>query len=416
MPSYQPRIAILGGGPSGLTLGLLLHKKGIAATIYELRSMPTAEELAQPSGVLDLHEESGLQALRECGIFDEFLTLTGDCTEATNVVDKNGELLWAHGGNHQRPEISRHSLIGLLLRHIPPDLIKWNSKVLAVSSSTLATGNSEITADLGSHGKHTFDFVIGADGAWSKARALVTSVKPKYSGSQYIVATATQITQRAPHLVDLIGSGTMFAFANRKGVVTHRGAQDSAHLDIVFEHEDPEFGKTNGWVNKTYPDAKETLLNDDRFYSQWGPGLRELLGMALDEEATRQLDAKLDIKGLYMLPVGHSWDSKPGVTLVGDAAHLMTPWAGEGVNLAMWDSLDLSRMLTQAAEAKVDGAASYQSALAPLIAQFEKVMFERAAEKAGETWRNKKIILGDDGSIDLANVFRRLVGGGPPPQ
>ena len=68
MSVFRPRIAIVGGGPSGLALGQLLHQRGIRATIYELRAKSTPEELAEPSGVLDLHEESGLAAMRECGL------------------------------------------------------------------------------------------------------------------------------------------------------------------------------------------------------------------------------------------------------------------------------------------------------------------------------------------------------------
>lgn len=69
----SPRIAIIGAGPAGLTLGALLHKHAIPFTIFELRQKPTAGELSKPSGMLDLHEGSGLAAIRECGLYDEFL-------------------------------------------------------------------------------------------------------------------------------------------------------------------------------------------------------------------------------------------------------------------------------------------------------------------------------------------------------
>ncbi len=87
MSSSQPGIAIIGGGPAGLTAGLLLRKRGIPFTIFELQQKPTDEELAKPSGMLDLHEESGIAAIKECGLFDEFLKLTGECTETSKFVD-----------------------------------------------------------------------------------------------------------------------------------------------------------------------------------------------------------------------------------------------------------------------------------------------------------------------------------------
>lgn len=72
MSSHPPRIAIVGGGPSGLTIGLLLHKRGVPFTIFELRSRPSEEELSLPAGVLDLHKESGLSVIRELDLLPEF--------------------------------------------------------------------------------------------------------------------------------------------------------------------------------------------------------------------------------------------------------------------------------------------------------------------------------------------------------
>ena len=57
-------IAIVGGGPSGLCLGVLLHKQGIPFTIYELRERPCQDAASTPSGMLDLHEESGTSSSR----------------------------------------------------------------------------------------------------------------------------------------------------------------------------------------------------------------------------------------------------------------------------------------------------------------------------------------------------------------
>lgn len=121
----QPRIAIVGGGPAGLTLGLLLRQRGIPFTIFELRQKPSDKELAKPSGMLDLHNETGLAAIRECGLFGQFLQLAGECTEADKVADMHGNILYADkGGVSERPEISRHALTKLLSSHLPVEAIK----------------------------------------------------------------------------------------------------------------------------------------------------------------------------------------------------------------------------------------------------------------------------------------------------
>ncbi|KAJ8608413.1 hypothetical protein MRB53_039665 [Persea americana] len=89
--NMSPRIAIIGAGPAGLILALLLHnhKPSIPFTVFELRQRPTDIELAKPSGMLDLHDESGQAAIKDCGLWDEFLKLTGECAEAQRVADKD---------------------------------------------------------------------------------------------------------------------------------------------------------------------------------------------------------------------------------------------------------------------------------------------------------------------------------------
>jgi len=154
-------IAIVGAGPAGLTLGLLLHKKGIQFTIFELRPKITDEELAQPVGSLDLHEETGLAALKECGLLEEFESFQGDTTEAQVIADKHGNIIYHDEGSGTRPEIARHKLTKLLLDHLPESTIKWNHKLLSATSTT-TSGYQEVELDFGQKGKHTFDFVVGA--------------------------------------------------------------------------------------------------------------------------------------------------------------------------------------------------------------------------------------------------------------
>jgi 2-polyprenyl-6-methoxyphenol hydroxylase-like FAD-dependent oxidoreductase len=409
MSSHPPRIAIVGGGPSGLTIGLLLHKRGVPFTIFELRSKPSGEELSLPAGVLDLHKESGLSVIRELDLLAEFGLLTGDCTESTIIANKEGHVIYMdEGGVATRPEISRNALAKLFLSNLPSEAIKWEYKLLSATSVTVYD-KTETELDFGVNGKHTFDLVVGADGAWSRVRNLLTGVKPEYAGMQIITLTIRQVTKKYPQLSEYIGLGSFASLGIKHGVTTQRASQDSARLYIWLTTEDEHFGATSGLVSQAAATVKGKLLSDSALLGQWGSKIKELVSVACDEESKDKSGLKIYLKPLYTLPIGHTWEHKPGVTLVGDASHLMRP-SGEGVNIGMLDSLLLYRAIVKAWETAIAGDGSFQHALEQPVREFEVDMWKRAKDKAEEAEELGKIMFGtEDGAQVMAHWFKSMM-------
>lgn len=415
--SPQPRIAIVGGGPGGLTLGVLLHQRGIPVTIFERRPKPTEQELAKPSGMLDIHEGSGLDVIKESGLYDDFIPLTGDCVEAMWLSDKNGHIVLQEKEDVQgsRPEIPRHALNKLLISNLPTETIKWGQKLLSATSTT-TDGHTEFELDFGTYGKRTFDLVIGADGAWSRVRNLVTDEKPYYAGKQVITLTIKHITDKYPHLAKLVGRGTFMALQNGIGVVSQRGPIDSSRIYIFLTVDDENFATTSGLAGQSPAAAKEKLFSSDSLLGSWGAPIKELVATACDEEAADDPSAALDIRGLYTQPPGVTWEHKPGVTLIGDAAHLMLP-SGEGVNIAMLDALLLTRAIVKAYEATSDTdndvISSFQATCDALLIEYEADLAARGQKAAEDSKYLDDIMYGQEfGASAVAEVIQGFGGRG----
>lgn len=334
----KPPITILGAGLGGLTLASVLSRHGMEAVIYELDASPTARHQGD---VLDMHEESAQYALRQAGLFEAFRALVIPAGDDLRVLDKTGTVRHEDHGDGTRPEVERGELRQILLQSLPDHCIRWGSKVTSVVR--LAEGSFQVILANG----ETFiaSLLIGADGAWSKVRSLVSGVQPIYSGISFIETHMPDVSIRYPALAALAGRGSMFALSDEKGLITHRDGHD--RLTVYIALKTPEPWTTSGEVEET----RQQLLTH---FAGWQEQLRALIA-----ESPTDLIAR----PIYELPIGHRWARVPGVTLLGDAAHLMSPFAGEGANLAMLDGATLAEALLANPEHVEAALTSYESAM-----------------------------------------------------
>jgi 2-polyprenyl-6-methoxyphenol hydroxylase-like FAD-dependent oxidoreductase len=410
MSSNTPRIAILGAGPAGLTLASLLTHHSIPYTLFDLHPPPTNTSPSSPlvpSGSLDLHTESGLLALENCGLLDKFQALNRAGSEECILTDKSGEVKYSHDGRGgQRPEIARNDLIHLLISSIPEQSVKWNHKLLSCHS--LEEGNSGRFQLLFSHLPNTvdrkafekeevFDFVIGADGAWSKTRLLLTNEKPHFSTVSGITLTIPSISTAYPELAAMIGNGSFYASGDQKAVIVQRGSLDSARVYCMLSAPSESYLMTSGLSSLTSFPArlKKVLLETDGLFANWGEGTKSLIAAGCDS------GVQITANPLFMLPINFSWQHVSGATVIGDAAHLMTPFAGEGVNCAMLDALKLSRALVST----VKGGVAVED-VDEQLKIYERAMWKRMKPVSQETWDNLQVIFAEDAPDGFVRVMQ----------
>ncbi|TFI41752.1 FAD-dependent monooxygenase [Rhodococcus sp. 1R11] len=365
-------ISIIGAGLGGLVLARVLHVHGIAATVYEADA--TADVRTQ-GGQLDIHEDDGQVALAAAGLTEQFRAIIHEGGEATRVLRPDGEALLDEpdDGTGGRPEVLRGDLRRILLDSLPAGTVQWGHKLTSVRP----LGNGQHALEFANGTTAVSDLLVGADGAWSRVRSLLSAAQPEYVGTVFVETYLHDVDVRHPATARAVGGGAMFALTPGKGISVHREAGDILHTYV-------QLNRSADWIDAI--DFSDTDSAKAAVAAEFDGWAAELTALITDGETA------LVPRKIFTLPNDHRWDPTPGVTLVGDAAHLMPP-SGDGANLAMFDGAELALAI-----------ADHRDNIDEALSVYEASLFTRSEAVAIQSHETLDLCLGERspfGMIDL---------------
>lgn len=365
-------IAIVGAGPGGLALARVLHVNGIDATVYERES---SREARGQGGMLDIH--SGQRALREAGLIDRFHALARGEGQDMRLLEPDGTLLLQEDtpddAPSERPEIDRADLRDLLLDSLPEGTVRWGHAYESADNGLLRFAGG---------GSAAYDLLVGADGARSRVRALLTDARPAHIGQNVVEIGIPDIDRTHPDLAAMVGRGNYWVLGNGISLAAQRNGDGRVRIGISFYNTAEDWFATSG-IPFDDPAAARARLID--LLPGWDARFTALIAACDDTVVPRSITT---------LPAGLTWPSAPDVTLLGDAAHLMPP-AGEGANMALVDGALLGLAL-----------AAHPDDVPAAVKEYEREMFERTGAAARMSAKMQDLLMSPDAGRRMLEFFQ----------
>jgi salicylate hydroxylase len=367
------KIAIVGGGIGGLAAAAFLNQAGLSATVYE----QTAELREIGAGLVVAPNMARL--LRRLGVLDPLLKTAvrletgwefrrwrdGAVLSAEDLATRCERLYGEHTYTAHRAD-----LLDAINGAVPDDAVRLGKRCVQVEleADVKATDKAAEGAEGAGPARLTFadgevveaDVVIGADGIHSLIRAALTETpaKPAYSGScafrALVPAKDAPAFARDPAQVLWLGPGHH---------LVHYPVRAGELINLVA------FAPAGGYTTESWT-ATATVAEFLAEFEGWDPRLTALIEAAGVPGRWALLDRQ---------PL-RRWSRGP-VTLLGDAAHPMFPFYGQGAAQAIEDAAALARYLSQdAAAERADPAAAlrrYEAARIPRTSRLQEVSHAR---------------------------------------
>lgn len=376
-----PKVAIIGGGIGGVALAVACLHRGIPFTLYERDS-----DFAARSQGYGLTLQQASTAMAALGI----VSLEKGLVSTRHVVhDVNGKILgewgmrkWLHSDATTAPKrtnvhIARQSLRLALLEQLDAHLtqnqsnVQWDHLLVDMQETTTGVALSfDVNGELKTANA---DLVVGADGIRSRMRNLILGHDP--SSLHYLDCIAIlgicSLSALSELNSDLLDSATVFQTANgheRIYVMPFDANSVMWQLSFPMTEDDAKALSAQG---------PEALKAEACRRTQWHSPIPEILAAT-----SAELISGYPVYDRALL-TPELLASAGAMTLLGDAAHPMSPFKGQGANQALLDALSLARTIVRHCRPKShwrkDGIRNR------VLSEFEAEMLARSATKVTDS-------------------------------
>ena len=379
-----PHIAIVGGGIGGMALAVAcLHRK-IPFTLYERDSSFDAR-----SNGYGLTLQQASSAIKGLGIFDlkEGVVSTRHVMHSIdgNVIGEWGMRKWMDL-NEEKPvkktniHIARQALRLALLEQLGgPNKVHWGHQLVNFKGSE--DNGVELNFKVNGALKNIkADFVVGADGIRSSVREILIGEDKtplRYLGCIVILGICPLEAMKGFEN-PLLDSASVFQTANGKErIYMMPYSSDSIMWQMSFPIAEKE-------AKELSSKGAVTLKKEACRRAQWHDPIPQILNATLESEISGYPVYDRDLLKKELLEQGKQ------ITLIGDAAHPMSPFKGQGANQALLDALALARAISNGCRPKSQWRTS--GIRNTVLSHFETEMLARTASKVIESAEAAKFL------------------------
>ena len=372
--SDAQRVAVVGGGLAGSLLALSLSERGYAVDVFERRSDPRVIGAESGRSINLGLSKRGIHALTEVGLIDMVMPLTVVMRGRMIHAPDGGTRLQPYGKNRGEVlySIDRNELIQLLLDRAD----RQPGVTLHFEHRFVSADKERRTLEMESEGATRTidaDWVICADGAFSRCRPeMQRGIRADYH-QEYLEWGYKELTLAAgPDGQSVIDLTALHVWPRAHCLFVSHPNRDGSHtLTLFLPHEGPDSFETT----KTPEDIRA-------LFQKYFPDLLPMLPALVDQWIGRPTGALLTTKTA-------PWRFEDWMVLVGDSAHAVYPFYGQGMNSAFEDCSALLSALKANATDRARAFSVYEQSRRPqtdVLMELSKANFIELRQKVSSPW------------------------------